>query len=140
MSEQDEGSEPQDVIAYGVKDSALIDIVRMANIGAGLGITLVVEGQVIFGDLISGKNYFEILSQKMLSAGGSPELAKVISNEFAHFGDEHYGVDAGDMPLNYLHIKNYAFLKGDGYPVNYPDTVMRISIEKVSGYAIGRPN
>lgn len=137
-SEQVEVPELQEVIAYQTRDESLLGIVKIANLGAGIGITLLVEGQVVFGDLVSGKEYFEKISEKIKGADGSAEIADSISSMFLNFGESYYDQPINDIPQNYLHIKNYAFLKGDGYPVNFQDAYMRIAIEKISGFAIGR--
>ncbi|WP_159061598.1 hypothetical protein [Pantoea agglomerans] len=50
-------NEPQVVISQTQKDNALSRLVYIANAGAGIGITLLVEGQVVYGDLMSGKDY-----------------------------------------------------------------------------------
>jgi hypothetical protein len=128
-----------EVIAHRVKDESLLDVVNLANMGVGLGITLLVEGQVIVGDLISGKAYFEKLAAKMLTSTGGEEIASIVSKMFGDFGKEHYDKDSKDVPLNYLHLENYAFLKGDGSLMNVSSSLMRICIEKISGYAIGKP-
>lgn len=128
------------VVSHRMKDEALLHLVSCANIGAGVGITLLVNGQVVYGDLISGKQYCEQMYKKISSANGDPSLAEAIASYFKNLGEDAYTKeDNVDVPLNYLHLDKIAYLKGDGNQVNINGTMLRVRIEDVNGFSLGRP-
>jgi len=135
-----ENTTPKQVLSHRMKDKALMHFVSCANIGAGVGITLLVNGQVVYGDLISGKEYCEQMYKKISSAKGDPLLAESIASYFNKLGENTYTKENNaDVPLNYLHLEKVAYLKGDGHQVNMNGTLLRIRIEDVNGFSLGRP-
>jgi len=134
-------NEPQVVISQTQKDNALSRLVYIANAGAGIGITLLVEGQVVYGDLMSGKDYCREMYECLISANGPKEVNELIAIGFKEMGEEYYSTEhLNEIPLNYLHLKNIAYLKGDGGTLIVNGSPLRVAIEKVSGFAVGRPS
>lgn len=134
-------NDPQVVISQTQKDNALCRLVYIANAGAGIGITLLVEGQVVYGDLMSGKDYCQEMYESLISANGPKEVNELMANGFKEMGEEYYSTEnLNGIPLNYLHLKNVAYLKGDGGMLIVNGSPLRVAIEKVSGFAVGRPS
>lgn len=124
-----------------VKDQALCTLVKAANAGAEFGVTLVFDGQVVSGDLISGKAYCEAMNEYFLSSSGSKEVLGFLAGYFQEMGENSYTKDdLGDIPLNYLHLKNSAFLKGDGSFLATSGAFFRVAIDRVTAFTPGRPN
>lgn len=137
----EDSNEPQVVISQTQKDNALCRLVYIANAGAGIGITLMVEGQVVYGDLMSGKDYCQAMHDCLTSANGPVEINELMANGFKEMGEEYYSTEhLNEIPLNYLHLRNVAYLKGDGGLLIVNGSPLRVAIEKVSAFAVGRPS
>nr|WP_160250663.1 hypothetical protein [Mixta theicola] len=130
---------PEQLVTRTARDPALCHLVYAANAGAVIGVTLLVEGQVISGDLISGKEYFRVIHDELSNFAESKEIATSIAELFSEIGEKQYSKeDLNTIPLNYLHLKNVAYLNGDGGHIPVIGLPYRISIEKVCGFSLGR--
>lgn len=137
----DVNKEPESVYAYLIKDSALVHLVSVANAGASFSISIVVDGKVIYGDLISGKAYCERMYESFLSASGDKGLSEAVGSYFKILGEDVYTKDNySDIPVNFLHLDNYAFMRGDGGTVDVNGSLLRVAIERVSAFSLGRPS
>ncbi|WP_010246545.1 hypothetical protein [Pantoea agglomerans] len=77
----------------------------------------------------------------LISANGPKEVNELIAIGFKEMGEEYYSTEhLNEIPLNYLHLKNIAYLKGDGGTLIVNGSPLRVAIEKVSGFAVGRPS
>lgn len=131
----------QEVLSYGVQDQALIHLVNLANHGVSSGVTLLLEGTVLYGDLMSGHEYCTLTASSIRDSfdDSSTELREFMAKFYDELSNEY--VTGGDnvIPLNFLHLKNAAHLGADGSKVTAKDGLFRISIEKISGFSFGRP-
>ncbi|MEQ4452388.1 hypothetical protein ACFX4S_01620 [Kosakonia sp. YIM B13605] len=121
------------------QDSALSHLVSCANLGAGMVVTLVVGGQVVAGELVSGQEYALYTAKSIRAIQGDDASLK---NSIALFFDDlanDYRVEEGhDIPLNYLHIKDPSWMTGTGGWTSVKGTILRVHIAKVSGFSLGK--
>jgi len=130
----------QEVIAHpqNLKDSALAHLVLCANLNAGVDVTVIVSGQVVAGQLVSGKEYAETIAGNLRSANASPELKDAMASFFDKLAHEYRSEDGHTIPLNFLHIKDPSYMKGDGGWTSVHGAIVRIPIEKVGGFSLGK--
>lgn len=133
---------PQEMLTYGVKDQALLRLVALANHEVSMGVTLILEGKVLYGDLMSGQEYCNLTASGIRNAGGDSgkEMLEVIANFFDELSTDYISGTDKIIPLNFLHLKNVAYLGADGKILPVINSVFRIFIDKVSGFAVGRPS
>ncbi|WP_426785104.1 hypothetical protein ACP3TB_13800 [Rahnella variigena] len=132
----------QPVLSYGPQDNTLLHLVTMANHGISSGITLLLEGAVVYGDLMPGLEFCNKSAENIRNGGGDSgkEPRELLASFFDDLANS-YKTDSGNViPLNYLHLKNVAHLRGDGGRTTTTGGLFRISIEKVAGFSIGRPS
>ncbi|AYH09407.1 hypothetical protein C5E24_06745 [Pectobacterium parmentieri] len=134
--------ELQEVIAHiqPIKDVALSHLAFMANLGAGFSLTLLVDGQVIFGDIISGKDYCDEMHKQFANSSGDKNIGEVIGKFFLQLKDSSYVKEnSSEIPLNFIHLKNISYLKGDGGQLHMNGSILRVTLDKVSAFSLGRP-
>lgn len=134
--------ELQEVIAHTKprRDAVLKHFVLLANLGCGIDVTIVVDGQVIAGQLISGKEYCEEMYNSFVNVKNNRETGEVIGEYFLKLKDDVYTKEnASEIPLNFLHLKKVGYLKGDGGFMNFNGALLRVSLDKVSAFSPGRP-
>ncbi|EOX9201005.1 hypothetical protein ACPX3P_000725 [Yersinia enterocolitica] len=126
----------EQVMARKVKDADLIYLVRMANIGYGLGVTLLTKGTMISGTLTSGKDYYETVASKISDAG---EFGVALAKYYTDKIGEYTPSDDEDkeIPLTFLHLKDFSILKGDGGFFNLKGATLRLKIEEIDGHLVG---
>lgn len=132
----------QEVIAHTkpVGDAALNHLVSVANVGAGLSLTLVVDGQVIFGDLISGTDYCDEMYNSFANNNSDQALGEAVGHFFLELKARFYEKENHtDIPTNFIHLKNVAYLKADGEQLTVSGSILRVMLDKVSAFAVGRP-
>lgn len=124
-------------------DSLIQNIVRLAMDGVGLDVTLTVNGLLVCGRVVSGKQYFERTTALFESAEGSHEAKKVIRTLLESYltvydkNDPEYGKHIG-----FIHLKDVTFHSpsgGAGIPNGKKERPMwRGKISHVSGVNFGR--
>lgn len=132
----------QEVIAHTkpVGDAALNHLVSVANLGAVLSLTLVVDGQVIFGDLISGKDYCDEMYNSFANNKTDKTLGEAVGSFFLELKEMFYVKENNaDIPTNFIHLKNVSYLKADGDQLNMEGALLRVMLDKVSAFSVGRP-
>lgn len=129
------------VLAHGLKDEALMHVVSIVNKGAVIPVTIVLEGQTIFGKLISGKEYCDSMISAINGSGWEKDLIDQVNEFFEGAKEAHYAIDKTDgVPRYFLHLKEYGILKGDGFPLVIDDSFLRVPIDRVSAFALGKPD
>jgi hypothetical protein len=132
--------EPDYVYAQLIKDSALEHLAAVANIGASFSVSVIVDGQIIYGDLISGKAYCEKMYKNFVSSSGDEGVNEAIGSFFKQLGENVYTKEKNsDIPTNYLHLDNYAIMRSDGGVVDVQGALLRVAIDRVSAFSLGRP-
>lgn len=130
----------QEVIAYSrdMKDSALAHLVICANLDVAVDVTLIIGGQVVAGQLVSGKKYAETMAGNLRTTNHSDEIKEEMASFFDNMAHEYRSEEGHSIPLNYLHIRNPSYMKGDGGWVSVQGSIVRIPIEKVCGFSFGK--
>lgn len=123
----------QSVVSHKIRDNDLVLLVRMANIGVEIGITLLSKGIMISGLLVSGKSYYEDCVKKLSAVGRTGED---ISVYFSETKELYEPSDDKEVPLNFLHLKDAVILTGQNR-TSYNTAIFRIKIEEIDGFFIG---
>ncbi|WP_039058336.1 hypothetical protein [Enterobacter sp. Bisph1] len=120
------------------QDSALSHLVSCANLGAGMVVTLVVGGQVVAGELVSGQEYALYTAKSIRSIEGDGDLKNSIALFFDGLANDYRVEEGHDIPLHYLHIKDPSWMTGNGGWTSVKGTILRVHIAKVSGFSLGK--
>ncbi|WP_342320758.1 hypothetical protein AAEY27_11965 [Kosakonia sp. BYX6] len=120
------------------QDSALSHLVSCANLGAGMVVTLVVGGQVVAGELVSGQEYALSTAKSIRSIAGNESITDPIARFFDDLAQDYRVEDEHEIPLNYLHIKDPSWMTGNGGWTSVKGTILRVHIAKVSGFSLGK--
>lgn len=146
MSDREEvtldGAEP---LSQQEPDWFLQSFVIAANkYGYGIPITLLVGGSWITGDLIGGREYFELLGKQITGEPGAAET----DSPYQTYIDRLYPEvdpdaedDAGDPTLDsptFIHLKNARQIhRGGEVPNNHADILWRGRLVSVEGFMLG---
>lgn len=124
-------------------DWMLANLIFYAEHGYEIGVTLLVGGQSVSGNVISGRKYFEGISELMANAAfkGSDDntMSATIAKNFATW-KQLYAVPASldELKPNYIHLSNTQWLNGDGRPIPSNGGVLwRGKLSAVDGYIFG---
>jgi hypothetical protein len=131
--------ELSEVVSHGIVDASIMHLVLCANFGVSVEVTIVTGGQVIAGELVSGKVYAEKTAANYRNANAAEEYKELLAKFFDDLALDYSAEDGNKIPLNYLHIKNPAYLKGDGNWLTINDAILRVAISKVDGFSPGKP-
>lgn len=120
-------------------DWFLCQLVRFANLGVGIGITLTVSGQTITGTLMSGAAYFKDLAVAMkppLKAAFTVEVADQFARKLLGHAAA-YEADVQGSEAGYLHLRNVKIV-APGQPYMPRDSHWwRGRISEVDGFIVG---
>lgn len=103
--------------------------------GLWLGVTLIVGGGIIDGDLISGKRWFDELSD-WVGKGGGIESQMALDGIF-HLEHELYAEEDPGAPYAYAHLRD---AKKDSHAGVLRMGLMRLRLSEIGGWGLGRPN
>ena len=122
------------------RDNMLQDFVHSINMAGhktSLPVVLQVGGFLISGDLIGGKEYFELLGNDLSSFIDNFSIRQIYKERGEKiYSDDEYKQDSA---ISYIHLKNAKFFHPDSKPM--PDNigfVWRCRLTAVHGFAIGR--
>ncbi|UXO69973.1 hypothetical protein [Pantoea dispersa] len=128
------------VLAHDLKDETLMKLVTVSGEGAKISVTLIVEGLVVYGDIISGGVYCDEMLKKLNQDAGDPKPIGALREYFQSLKDSFYSESDGSrIKPFYLHLENYSFLTGNGNRLISENDILRVSIQKVSAFSLGRP-
>lgn len=128
------------VLAHNLKDEALMQLVAVANSGAKVSVTLIIEVLIVYGDIISGAVYCDEMLNKLSEDAGDETPLKSLREYYRELKNNAYGgVTSLQVKPFYLHLENYSFLTASGNRIVSEGEIMRISIQKVSAFSLGRP-
>lgn len=129
------------------RDHFLGVLVSMAEDGSEIPIALNIEGKIIGGTMISGREYFEGMAREV---SDTPQLQQLFS-AMPGILDEAVsaGIEEGDDPEEieaaaktmaeaFVHMRDTYLLKEDGAFINMDKSLWRGRSEAVSGYWLGR--
>jgi hypothetical protein len=148
--EQNEGAQEDqasEVIAHlDDKDWFLQQVIATANLGLSMGLTITLGGTVISGQLISGRQYFEELSDQI--KGGSTNMG---NETLEMLGDnwkmltqiydkpEGAGDDWQPAPAGYIHMRQAKIYTPGQHPLPGGQGLLwRGKVAAVDGFALGQ--
>ncbi|MDR6503549.1 hypothetical protein J2785_006742 [Burkholderia ambifaria] len=120
-------------------DFYLQSLVTMANKhGVEMGITIILGGTVVTGQLISGKTYFETFGAQFAAAWNSDDDGKKAIQDAFSEPAKMYGPDKGDTAgPSFIHLKNATVRTPSGYLPN-EGVLWRGRLTEVSGFMLGQ--
>ncbi|UGY23157.1 hypothetical protein HU675_0035160 [Bradyrhizobium septentrionale] len=123
-------------------DWLLAFLVGWAEQGLTMGVTVTVEGTVITGEIIGGREYFQAIASIMRQAnyqGTSQEqnFGTVVGDAIEGFKQIYPEKQPEDYVAQpgYLHLKNAKFLLGD--KLTTKGAPWRIDLAKISAFTFG---
>lgn len=117
------------------KDNILESFVRAANkYDFELDISLLVNGAIVTGTLISASNYFEALSESFKDGS---DVAQQLGDMLTESG-EAAGSD-NNSEVNYIHLKDTRIYCGDNKPTpNKGKIIWRGKLQEVDSFFLGK--
>jgi hypothetical protein len=105
----------------------------------GIGITLLVSGALLSGDLINARAWWEqgvreLADFKTQLEGVPASLLEGVQSTYREMA-QGYGEISPSDPVRYVHLKNARFI---GRPFQPDDLYLRILIRDVQGWALGK--
>jgi hypothetical protein len=126
-------------------DWLLAWVVSLAERGLEMGITLSVGGSLITGTVISGRTYFEQMSEAMKSANYSGEPAddvpEIMAKSFLAF-TKIYPADRAEVDWDahkpaFIHLRHATILKSETHYPSGDGTYFRAKLASVDGFLVG---
>lgn len=117
------------------KDSILEFFVKASNKhDFSLDITLLVNGAVVTGTIVSAKEYFETLSESFEDGN---DIAKALSEQLTKAGES---VDSNtDEEAHFIHLKNTHIYCGDSKPTPSKGKILwRGKLSEVDSFFLGK--
>jgi hypothetical protein len=113
-------------------------LVKIANSGDSMGITLQVGGFLVSGTLVGGAEYFEGFAKDFASTF-KPEHAETMRQAVAEAAEPYKTARAVDLdlPAEFIHLKNVQFFSHAGSPVSSRGVWWRGRVCEVSGFILG---
>ncbi|WP_196482435.1 gas vesicle accessory protein GvpU [Burkholderia pseudomultivorans] len=127
---------------YATTDWFLQSLVSIVNRTPGtFGITLNVDGQLISGQLVGGKQYFEGFADAFAGALNDVDGAEGVRSFLASHGNIYSDEDdaPNDIPPpQFIHVKGARFFSNSGNPIPGNGGVWwRGRISEVDGFCLG---
>ncbi|MGX5792086.1 gas vesicle accessory protein GvpU (plasmid) [Staphylococcus equorum] len=116
------------------KDDILEAFVEVANKdGFTLDISLLVNGAIVSGTLVSAKDYFKSLSKSFKKGN---DVAQELSKELANASDS---ADSNDAEVQYIHLKDTRIYLGDSKSTpSTGETLWRGKLNEVDSFFLGK--
>jgi hypothetical protein len=134
---------------FNEPDHLLAALVTLVNkLGGDTSITLSMKGTILSGQLISGKEYFKLLSIGTATANTTNDAGKEFKDALAIAfvaatkkypqidGDNTEEVEKAyaSMTMTYLHIKNVFIITGNIFPS--PRNIWRLRLSEIDGWSL----
>jgi hypothetical protein len=137
----DPSIEQQDVRSTDT-DWFLQSLVSMVNNSSmEFGITLLVDGMLVSGNLVGGKAYFEGFGADFATPFKDPEVVKQLKDSFGSYGeiyDANPDDDKEPPPPTFIHLKETRFFTPSGTPIPANKGVWwRGRISAIGGFNLG---
>lgn len=130
---------PAQLVESNDIDWHLANLVALTNDypGVGIGVTLTVNGALVSGLLISGKEYFDSLSEEIGKDSGN-SLSMGISEGMKNISETLYSSSSKPRPVNtvYIHLKDARHYIG-GSAIPQKGAYWRGKLCDVSGFTFG---
>ncbi|WP_139377058.1 gas vesicle accessory protein GvpU [Halobacillus hunanensis] len=117
------------------KDNILEFFVKASNKhGFELDISLLVNGAIVSGTMVSAKEYFENLSE---SFEDGSDLSQELSNQLAQAGESAESNNDGEA--HFIHLKNTRVYCGDSKPTPSKGKILwRGKLSEVDSFFLGK--
>ena len=130
------------VVSVKPRDADLLFFVDIANkYEVEMGVTLLIKGVWISGEIISGKTYYESLV-KSFGPYQEGSLVESIADYFKGTAKVFYtkpeDQDDCSIPNNFMHLKNITQNNGSGSMAKMNNAFLRVKIEEIDGYILGK--
>lgn len=126
-----------DVAAFLQAEDPLLNmLLHYAELGAGAGVTLIVNGLVVTGRLVSQRSYMEKSYMKL------DEVKSFVARIYKVIIESSEKEDADPLNLpaasyRYIHLEDAAIYQDSTRPLTAGGTLMRIRQSEVSGWHVG---
>lgn len=125
------------------KDWLLQTVIQLVNNNEGLtfGLTIITHGQIVSGNIIGGKKYFENLGKEIELGLGTDNDENPISEQFKKIGDDVYSEEKQkiDGSPAYIHFGDAKFYFANGEPIpGNKGLLWRGRLSEISGFNIGK--
>jgi hypothetical protein len=131
-----------------VIDPLLQHLSYAANVGGpAFGITLIIKGAVVTGDLIGRDQYFEEMNERTRSAGEGQDEKTV--EFYNHWADSFFPIlpeeervspqDLEASSIRYIHLSDSYMVVGPrSIPAVGPGSPFRVALSAVDGFIFGK--
>lgn len=109
-------------------DSLLEYLVVASEKGLGVGVTLLVNGDYVTGNIISFEQYYELLKNI------SDDFTTVIAPFMDAVIKSRKEIEEDDLARKYIHLKDVQYFNQN---VNIGDIPVRIKLSEVAGFNFG---
>lgn len=127
----------KNVVASKMRDMDLVYLTNIVNaVGGSFGITLFLKGSVISGLMISGKEYYATLAERLAEVG---DVGENLAQHFLQVADDVYthAAENESIPANFIHMKEVKIKSGSGEFSEMSDALLRLKIEEIDGHIVG---
>lgn len=125
-------------------DWFLQTLIKMANRGIPMDLTLQLSGFLVSGELCTDRDYIDGFAEEFAAPLAGSDNSEEIKSSFARFRDENLPEDTDSVPNPgpaYIHLKNARFFNTGGNPIPGNRGVWwRGRLSQVGGFMIGRLN
>ena len=124
-------------------DWLLQELVKITNDAGGVSgvrLTLVVEGALVSGELISGREFFDSYGKEWRSLARDSGLGEWAAKMYRRTGKELYqrGGDPNAPPPAYVHLRDAVIYQAGAAVPEHAGILWRGRISHVSGFSIGK--
>lgn len=129
----------QKEIDFDMRDFLLQHLVTIANnTGLSMGVTLIVGGGIISGQLIGGKEYFELLKASMLSSTSNVEgVGEAFGQIFEEYSKIYTAPPEEKNLPTFIHLKQAMIFSPGQTPIPSNGLLWRGRIASVAGFSLG---
>ncbi|MNE21955.1 hypothetical protein D3C80_1151390 [compost metagenome] len=123
----------QVVEARKLRDLELAELIELVEQGLQLDLTVLFNGMMLSGKVISGTKYYEILAENF------DNLNQPLSTYFSSVGLQRYAnQDEKEEPLlNFIHFEDVRIQIGSNQLMNLPGQPCRVKLEEINGHFHG---
>ncbi|MBP2494733.1 hypothetical protein ABID82_005656 [Methylobacterium sp. PvP062] len=148
MSGSSTVASPPEPLAPIKQDIFLEEIARLANLGIGQWVTLMVSGTTICGRTLSGRDFFSRIADQAASYQftgkvGDVDFASILSNNYRDYTrlyDKPDGAPEDWAPpkVGYIHLEMAKILLNGSMVPSGDGMLWRGSLSSINGFALSR--
>lgn len=117
-------------------DKSLENLKLRLNCGSNIPVTVVIEGRVVFGDLISEDEYSDSVSEP------NSVQCQIYDADKHNSYNENELVDDFSSRFSscYIYLKKYSFLDSDNNGLMFDGSYLKVESKKITLITTGMPN